>query len=189
VKDGKCILIAGYLGDEILKFSRQLKYYYLRFLRLRGQPDELALGMAFGIFTGMMPIMPFQTAVAVTLAIFFKGSKITAALGTWISNPFNLYLLYHYNFKLGAFLLGLPEKSAGFSAIMAAIRSGEEPMVIVGKLIGVGGTTGIAFLVGGLVMGIVTSFPAYLIFLYVFRRIKNWRQSRKEIRNGRLPEQ
>ena len=185
----KRIVITGYLDGETLKFSRRLKYYYLRFLRLRGQPDELALGMAFGVFAGMMPIMPFQTAVAVALAIFFKGSKITAALGTWISNPFNLYLLYSYNFKMGAFLLGIPEKSAGFSAIMAAIRSGEEPMMIVGKLVGVGGTTGIAFLVGGLVMGTVTSVPTYLFFLYSFRRIRSWRQLRREMRNGRLPEQ
>ncbi|MDY6881808.1 MAG: DUF2062 domain-containing protein [Desulfatiglans sp.] len=172
-----------------MKFSRQLKYYYLRFLRLRGQPEELALGMAFGVFAGMMPIMPFQTAVAVTLAIFFKGSKITAAIGTWISNPLNLYLVYFYNFKLGAFLLGIPKKSAGFSAIMAAIRSGEEAMVVVGELMSVGGTTAMAFLVGGVVMGTLTSIPTYLFFLYSFRRIKSWRQSRREMRNGRLPEQ
>ncbi len=70
-----------------MKFNRQIRYYYLRFIRLRGQPHDLALGMAMGIFCGMLPIIPFQTALAVTLAIFFKGSKITAALGTWVSNP------------------------------------------------------------------------------------------------------
>ena len=90
-------------------FERQIRYYYLRFIRLRGDPSELALGMALGVFTGMMPIMPFQIAVAVALALFFKGSKITAALGTWISNPLNWYFLYYANYKLGAFILRLPE--------------------------------------------------------------------------------
>ena len=64
-------------------YERQLKYYYIRFLRLRGEPHELALGMAIGVFSGMMPILPFQIALAVTLALLFKTSKITAALGTF----------------------------------------------------------------------------------------------------------
>jgi len=67
-----------------LKYSRQLKYYFLRLIRLREEPHELALGLAFGIFTGMMPIMPFQSALAVTLALIFRGSKITALIGTSI---------------------------------------------------------------------------------------------------------
>ena len=40
-------------------YERQLKYYYIRFLRLRGEPHELALGMAIGVFSGMMPILFF----------------------------------------------------------------------------------------------------------------------------------
>jgi uncharacterized protein (DUF2062 family) len=62
-----------------LELKRLIRYYYLRFIRLRGNPHELALGMSFGIFTGLMPILPFQTVLAVALALVFKGSKITAA--------------------------------------------------------------------------------------------------------------
>ena len=76
-----------------MKYSRQIRYYYLRFIRLRGESHELALGLAFGIFAGMMPIMPFQIALAVALALVFKGSKITAALGTWISNPLSWLII------------------------------------------------------------------------------------------------
>ena len=93
-------------------FERQIRYYYLRFIRLRGEPHELAMGMAFGIFSGMMPILPFQTALAVALALFFKGSKIAAALGTWVSNPLNWYFLYYYSYKLGALIYNL-----GFDAL------------------------------------------------------------------------
>ncbi len=164
-----------------MKLSRLIRYYYLRFIRLRGDPHELALGMSFGIFTGMMPIMPFQMALAVTLALAFKGSKITAALGTWVSNPLNWYFLYYYSHKLGAGVLGATGKqSAMFSAIMLSIRQGEEGMVIAEKMLAAGGLMVGAFLLGGLIMGIVVAVPSYFIFLYVFRRIRAWRTSRKE---------
>ncbi|MBW1851179.1 MAG: DUF2062 domain-containing protein [Deltaproteobacteria bacterium] len=163
--------------------ERQIKYYYLRFIRLRGEPHELALGMAFGVFTGMMPIMPFQIAAAVTLALFFKGSKITALLGTWVSNPLNWYFLYYYNYKVGAFILRFPEQNAIFSSIMTAIQSAEEPMAIVGKILGAGGASIAAFCIGGLVMGIAAAVPAYFIFVPLFRKLRAWRRSRREQRN------
>lgn len=168
---------------KILIFERQLRYYYLRFIRLRGEPDELALGMAFGIFAGMMPIMPFQIAAAVTLAIFFKGSKIVAVIGTWVSNPINWYFIYYCNYKLGTTILRIPEQKETFSNIMVAMQSGEDPMVIVGKILGAGGVGLASFLVGGLIMGIAAAVPSYFIFLQVFRRLKAWRASRKRKKN------
>ena len=165
-----------------MNFNRRMKYYYLRFIRLRGEPNELALGMAFGVFAGMMPIVPFQTVFAVTLALLFKGSKITAALGTWVSNPLNWYFQYYYSYKLGALLLGIPKDNQVFSSIMTAVRSGEESMVIAGKLIGAGGAMISAFLLGGMLMGIVLAPPAYYIFLRLFNHIRLWRKSRKERR-------
>ena len=165
-----------------MNFNRQMKYYYLRFIRLRGEPNELALGIAFGVFAGMMPILPFQTAFAVTLALLFKGSKITAALGTWVSNPLNWYFQYYYSYKLGALLLGIPKENRAFSSIMKAIQSGEESMVIAGKLIGASSAMIAAFLLGGLLMGIVFAPTAYYIFLRLFSYIRRWRISRKERR-------
>jgi uncharacterized protein len=171
-----------------LKFSRQIKYYYIRFIRLRGDPHELALGMTFGIFTGMMPIMPFQMALSVGLALLFKGSKITAAFGTWVSNPLNWYFLYYFSYKLGALVLGIHGHSATFSSIMTAIRLGEDSMVIVEKTVAAGGLMVAAFLVGGLIMGVAVSIPSYFIFLYIFKRIRVWRESRKGGGNWRVTE-
>ncbi len=162
-----------------MKYSRQIRYYYLRFLRLRGEPRELALGTAFGIFAGLMPIMPFQMALAVALALFFKGSKITAALGTWISNPLNWYFIYYYSFKIGASLLGLSSHGKIFASVMASVRQGEEPMVIIGKIIGAGSAMMGSFFLGGLVMALIGAIPSYFIFLNIFQRIQDWRIKRK----------
>jgi uncharacterized protein len=139
--------------------------------------------MAFGIFSGMMPILPFQIAFAVALSLFFKGSKIAAALGTWVSNPLNWYFLYYYSYKLGAFLLRLPEKNAIFSSVMTSIQSGEDAMVIVGKIFGAGGFVIAAFLVGGLVLGTAAAIPSYFIFLRIFKSIRLWREARRRLKN------
>lgn len=165
-----------------MNFKRQIRYYCLRFTRLRGEPHDLALGIAIGIFTGMMPIMPFQIALAVALALFFRVSKITAALGTWISNPLNWYFLYYSNYKIGALILNLSEKNRDFSSIMGSIGRGDEVLVIIGKLAGAGSAIIAAFLIGGVLLGSVSAIPAYFIFLRLFNSIKAWRERRRERR-------
>lgn len=160
-------------------YERQLKYYYLRFLRLKGEPHELALGMAIGIFSGMMPILPFQIALAVALAFLFKASKITAALGTWVSNPLNWYFIYLYDFKLGAYLLGVEGGLDRLKSVMTSISRGDEMAVIWGKLFSSGFTLASSLLVGGIILGAVAATPSYFIFLKMFQKIREWRQKRK----------
>ena len=170
-------------------YERQLKYYYIRFLRLRGEPHELALGMAIGVFSGMMPILPFQIALAVTLALLFKTSKITAALGTWVSNPFNWYFIYIYDFKLGAYLLGVEGGHEIIKSVMASISRGDEMAVIWGKLFSSGITLVSALLIGGIIIGTVTATPTYFIFLKIFQKIREWRQKRKAEKALRVKKQ
>ena len=167
------------LNSRNSKYERQLKYYYVRLLRLKGEPYELALGMAIGIFSGMMPILPFQIALAVTLAFLFKASKITAALGTWVSNPLNLYFIYLYDFKLGAYLLGVEGGHEILKSVMVSINRGDEMAVIWGKLFSSGMTLISTLLVGGIIIGTVAAVPSYFIFLKIFQKIREWRQKRK----------
>ena len=157
---------------------RFLRYFQLRFIRLRGSPHELALGMALGIFTGSMPVMPFQIAIAVLLALIFKGSKIAAALGTWISNPLNWYFLYYYSYKVGAAILQLPNTNGVFASVMTSVRNSEDGWLIAGKIVNAGGNMIAAFLIGGLVLGLVIAPPFYFVFLKVFRSLEQWRLKR-----------
>jgi uncharacterized protein (DUF2062 family) len=159
------------------RYLRTVKYLYLRFVRLRGHPHELALGMALGVFAGMMPVLPFQTALAVFLALIFKASKITAALGTWVSNPLNWYFLYYYSYKIGAWMLGLPGTNQVFHSVMASIHRGEDAWGVFNKIAGAGGGFTAAFLLGGLVLATVFSFPTYFVFLRIFEYFRARRDS------------
>ncbi len=161
-----------------MRFDRQFRYIYLRLIRLRGHPDELALGMAFGIFIGMMPIIPFQTALALALAIAFKASKITAALGTWITNPATTYIIYKYCFRVGSFILGYDHNTKILAPVVEAINKGEVLNSII-KILSAEGMVVAAFLLGGIVLGIIFAVPSYFTFFYFFKIFISWRKSRK----------
>lgn len=165
-----------------MTFPRVIKYYFIRFIRLKGEPPELALGMALGIFSGMMPTIPFHMVSAIAMALIFKGSKITAALGTWVSNPLTWAGLYYFNYKIGAGILGLSENNRGFSSIMETVQQHDEGMVIFTKIISAGSSIVGAFLIGGVIMGIVAAVPSYFIFLKIFRIIKVWRERRRTLK-------
>ncbi len=80
---------------------------YERMLKLRGNPREIALGFALGVFIGMSPFMGVQTAIAVSLASIFKWNKISSAIGVWITNPVTAPLIYSITYLIGGKLLGI----------------------------------------------------------------------------------
>lgn len=86
-------------------WQRRLQYFYWRLARLRGQPESLARGLACGVFAGLFPFFGSQTLLAVLLAFLFRGNKILALVGPWISNPFTSLPIYAFNFYIGKWLL------------------------------------------------------------------------------------
>jgi uncharacterized protein (DUF2062 family)/uncharacterized protein YjlB len=84
-----------------------LRQAYDRFLRIRGNPREIAGGFALGLFVGMSPYLGLHMAIAVLLAACFKWNKIAAATGVWISNPLTAPFLYGATYVAGARFLGL----------------------------------------------------------------------------------
>ncbi len=91
-----------------MNFSKTLRYFYFRSIRLHGRPREVAMGMAIGLAVGMTPTMGFQMAIAVALAALSGQSKVAAAIGVWITNPVTAPVVYLITYLLGAFVLGYP---------------------------------------------------------------------------------
>jgi hypothetical protein len=83
-----------------------LKRAYERFLKIRGNPREIALGFALGLFIGMTPTIGFQIPIAVFVAALFKWNKISAAVAVWITNPLTAPLIYSFSYFVGAKMLG-----------------------------------------------------------------------------------
>jgi uncharacterized protein (DUF2062 family) len=162
-------------------FHRRARLIYLRVIRLRGHPHELALGIAIGVCIGMMPIIPFHMITAVTVAIAFGASKITAAAGTWICNPVTVYPIYRYCYVIGTFILGFDNNKGLLMPVVGAIDRGEY-LEAIETILSSGGITAAVFLLGGLVLGLIVSVPTYFLSYYFFRNLVAWRTSRKLIK-------
>ena len=132
----------------------------VRMRQLEGNPHYIALGMAIGIFISITPIIPLQTIVAIALAFLVRGSKSAAALGTWLSNPLTIPLVYYANYKLGCMLLGYQKTldSIAFDSFS--------------QLMGLGLEVTWAMIVGGVVIGAILGVAAYFITFRIFISIR-----------------
>jgi uncharacterized protein (DUF2062 family) len=90
---------------------RQGKLNVIRFLRLRGTPEEVAKGVALGIFIGMTPTFGFQMVIALFFAWILKENKIAALIGVWVTNPITAPFIYAGQYETGRILLGMDRSS------------------------------------------------------------------------------
>ena len=64
-------------------------------------PHQLALGFAFGIFWGIMPSFGLAIIPSLLCAIIFKANKTSAIIGTFVSNPITVPILYFIFIYIG----------------------------------------------------------------------------------------
>jgi hypothetical protein len=148
---------------------RQLKLNILKFIRLRGSPDEIAKGVALGIFIGMTPTFGFQMAIAVFFAFLLKENKLAAALGVWITNPVTAPIIYGLEYEAGRLLLGLPRVGL--------------PELTLESLKSLGGDVLLPLCVGSVIFGIAGGALAYALTLravplFKAMRIPRWPRPR-----------
>ena len=132
------------------------KYWWNEFVRqlkeLREKPHEISLGIAIGVFIGITPTIPFHMVLAVFLALLLRASKLAAILGVWVANPLTIPIFYYASYRLGRFVLGMPEMTmpTDYSFISIAKLSGN---------------AAVAMLHGGVLLGILPALLAYVLTL------------------------
>ena len=131
------------------RIRRWVRYQYLRILRQKASPHNIALGVAWGIFVGFLPIIPFQTVVVLTLAFIFGGNKVAAAICTTISNPFNIIPFYYMLYLVGRVFL--PLEVPAFDPHHLEMK----------ELISTGWDFFAIMCVGGVVLGVPSFFLSY----------------------------
>lgn len=151
-------------------WQRQIRYIYLRFIRLQGSPEQLARGMASGVFSGCFPLFGFQIILGVAVATVFRGNRIMAAAATWISNPFTYLPLFAFNYQVGAWLLG------GGSGIDFTGIEGLKGWMDMGTEVSV------RLMLGSTLVGLVMGFLSYALGLPLIRRLRHRRSSPTRLR-------
>jgi uncharacterized protein (DUF2062 family) len=129
------------------------KFLYQRFIKIRGRPEDIAWGMAIGLFIGMTPTIGIQIYIAVFIASILKKSKMSAAIGVWITNPITIPFFYGLTYYLGAKILGYPLRKSLLQNFSF------ETLQTAGKSIF------ISLWIGGIIAGLAVAIIGYMITL------------------------
>jgi uncharacterized protein (DUF2062 family) len=157
-----------------IRLIRRLRYYYLRLLLIPDTPRRVALGLAAGVFAGLMPIIPFQSITAIALAWLLGGSKIAAPIGALITNPLTIPPFYAAFYYLGRWITPFGKKAA---PIVWSLK----------ELSHVGMDVILASLVGGLIMAIVIAPITYWFTLRYINRLQAYERRKLRTRFDLTP--
>ena len=150
---------------------------YERFLKIRGQPREIALGFALGLFVGMTPFIGLHTVIAVPLAALLKWNKISAAVAVWFTNAATAPFIYSITYVVGARIAGIKQAFSwkdieSLSAVYRLILHTPEMIW--------------AMVIGGVLLGLPLAVAGYyLAFFVVGRYQEKIRAKRKELKKRR----
>ncbi|MEA5452770.1 DUF2062 domain-containing protein [Leptolyngbya sp. CCNP1308] len=150
------------------QWRRQIRYIYLRFLRLQGSPEQLARGMAAGVFAGCFPLFGFQTILGVAVATVLRGNRLMAAAATWVSNPFTYVPIFAFNYQVGHWLLG-----GGPTQTFKDLDT-------LNSWMDMGTEVSVRLMLGSAVVGLVAGVASYFGGLPLVRRVRSRQLARKQ---------
>ena len=163
-----------------LEPRRATRYYYLRFIRLSGNPYVLARGVAVGTFVGITPTIPLHTVLALFFAFIIRGSKITALLtSVIISNPFTFFLQYYFCWKVGNWFTPGKHSWEEVSSLMEAIANGGNFSETLAALAHIGANSLIILIGGGVLLAVPFSILFYFLSYLLFRSIQKKRLEKR----------
>lgn len=105
------VLLALMFFRPLLFFKKIKKkglknFFRQHFVNSNSSNLNLALSVAVGVFTGVLPIWGYQLVLAIALAIFFKLNKIITIVAANISLPPMIPIIIYGSFSTGKLILG-----------------------------------------------------------------------------------
>lgn len=148
-------------------------------MRSRGSPDKIALGVVISLMVGMTPLLGIHIPIALILATLFRASRLAAIPGVFITNVFTAVPIYTFTYRIGHSILGGREQNIGpvLKALLDNLRRHEWYAFpdLFKELAKVSGETMGAMFIGGAIVGILASGPAWIVTSRLCRR---WRHRR-----------
>ena len=142
-------------------------------------PEDVAAGWALGMFVGCSVPFGLQLIVSVPLAMMMRVSKIGATLGTFITNPLTIWIIYPAQTMAMGWLLG---RDFSWDYILKAMR-GVAKNSDWKTLLSLSGDVVVCFILGGLALAAVLTPITYFTVRTLVRKYRSGRSG-----NGnRLP--
>lgn len=162
-----------------MNLKRTSRYYYLKFVRLKGDPQSLAWGTAIGTFFGITPIIPFHTLINLVVTFLTRTSTIAAVLASLIvCNPFTYVPQYYLSTVIGNFLTPYDLNWERIKSVLDILLAKPGFMESLQAVTGLGYEAIIVLLVGGSVLALPFTIASYIFSLRLFITIREKRKER-----------
>ncbi|OGQ97808.1 MAG: hypothetical protein A2505_02600 [Deltaproteobacteria bacterium RIFOXYD12_FULL_55_16] len=162
-----------------MKPKRAAKYYYLKFLRLQGDPHSLALGVAIGLFIGITPTIPLHGLLIIILAWPLRGNILAALIAaTVVSNPLTWLPQYYFSWRLGNWLLPGHLSWERIQSLLGLFASGaslKQSLALLGQM---GLEAAAVMLLGGVLLAIPFTCAGYILTFKFFHTIRAKRREK-----------
>ncbi len=102
--------------------KRVCRYFYYRFIRLQASPENLARGVALGLFVSTTPTFGVQTFIALFLAALFRCNKICAVVAAQLTNALTAPFIFLGTYYLGAVILDKPFDQSRLDRLLSGFQ-------------------------------------------------------------------
>ncbi|MFH2123773.1 MAG: DUF2062 domain-containing protein [Pseudomonadota bacterium] len=166
-----------------MDLKRIARFYYLKFMRLKGDPQSLAVGTAIGVFIGVTPTMPLHTILILLITVVTRTSTIAALLGSFlVCNPITYVPQYYLSTVIGNALTPYQLSWARIQEVLDVLLHHSGLQKSLEALFGLGYEAAIVLVVGGIVLALPFTVASYFLSLRFFVKIKKTRE-RKHLLN------
>lgn len=140
------------------RYLRKFKILLKKAVLANDSPEKLARGFAIGVFFGVLPTFGFAAVFSIPIAVLLKANRLTAILGTFVSNPFTTPFYMLWATRIGNFIL----QSGGLTFSWDIFKL--KQLLLISK----------SLLIGSLVLATSISFLSYgllILLIPLIRRI------------------
>lgn len=160
-----------------MKFERITRYYYLRFTRLKGNPNSLAMGTAIGVFIGISPTIPLHTILILGITFATRTSTIAGIISSWIvCNPLTYIPIYYFSMLLGNLVTPYELSWQRVKNLIETLTSHQSFSHSLSEVLSLGYQAIIVMVIGGVVLALPFTIASYYFSLHLFRKIREKRK-------------
>ncbi|KPA14042.1 conserved hypothetical protein, membrane [Candidatus Magnetomorum sp. HK-1] len=153
-----------------------LKERWELIIKSNDNPNEIALGLSIGVFSGILPILGFQTLFMIFLLwILYRSNKIAALLSNWIMNQFTVIPILYMDYHIGLFIIPSDEK-IDFKSLQEIILA-----MNFNQLFYIGKDIFYPMLVGGIICGGILAVITYCVTI-ISLKIINKKADRENLK-------
>ena len=83
------------------KLFRIIKLQKYKITKIKGFPESVAIGIAWGVAVSFTPLLGFHLIICYLGTWLMKGNLIAATVGTIIGNPWTFPFIFYLDYKVG----------------------------------------------------------------------------------------